>query len=293
MHITLNAYAKINLYLDVVSRRANGYHDIKGIMQKVSLCDTVSLTLSPSGKNEIVISCSNPAIPTNEKNIAYKAADAFLSRFTDQAYKVEIAIEKRIPAAGGLAGGSTDAAAVLCGMRALLGIPKIKQELLELGASLGADIPFCCSDGSMITEGIGDILSPAPSLSNSIVLISNSGESVSTPEAYKKLDEIYNCFSDTQFDADRFDMLCKGLETNDTESVCKAMYNVFEDVVLKEKPKAAEAKKTMLSLGAVGAMMSGSGPTVFGIFKDKNAAKCAHKALIELGCDTHICTPIN
>lgn len=293
MRITLDAYAKINLYLDIVSRRQNGYHDIKGIMQKVSLCDTVTVSISPSEKNEIVITCTNPAIPTNEKNIAYKAADTFLSNFTDETYKVEIDIEKRIPAAGGLAGGSTDAAAVLLAMRSLLKTPADKQELVRIGAKLGADVPFCCAEGSMITEGIGDVLSPTPDLSGCLVLISNSGESVSTPEAYSQLDGIYNCFACAKFDEERFERLCKGLATKDLDLVCGAMYNIFEDVVLKEKPKAAEAKKAMLSHGAVGAMMSGSGPTVFGLFTDKEAALRAHKHLSSLGYDTHICTPVN
>ena len=293
MHITLDAYAKINLYLDIVSRRSDGYHDIKGIMQKVSLCDTVTLTLTPSGKNEIAITCTDPAIPTGEKNIAYKAAEAFLSNFTSETYKVEIGIEKRIPAAGGLAGGSTDAAAVLCAMRELLGVPKSKHELLTLGAKLGADVPFCCADGSMITEGIGDILSPAPSISGCTVLISNSGESVSTPEAYRQLDRVYRGFCDAKFDEARFERLCVGLRKKDLECVCEAMYNVFEDVVLKEKPKAAEARSIMLSHGAAGAMMSGSGPTVFGLFKDKADAERSYKALSALGYDTHICTPID
>ncbi len=292
MKKSANAYAKINLYLDIISRRENGYHDIKGIMQKISLCDTVTVSLTPADKNKISISCTNPAIPTDEKNIAYRAADAYLNNFSDGHFSVDIHIEKRIPAAGGLAGGSTDAAAVLKIMRELLGTPSDISALMPVAAKLGADVPFCMADSSMITEGIGDILTPIPSLSNCFILITNTGESVSTPEAYGKLDRIYSNFTQTHFDSDKFECLCSALTANDTALAANSMYNIFEEAVLAECTLAAGAKDIILNCCALKAMMSGSGPTVFGIFECNEAALCAHKMLTALGYSTHICTPI-
>ncbi len=292
MKKSVKAYAKINLYLDVVSRRDNGYHNIKGIMQKVSLCDTVTITLTPSEQNEISITCTNPFVPTDEKNIAYKAAAAFLSEYSKNCYKVEIDIEKNIPAAGGLAGGSTDAAATLKILDELLGHPADATALMSLASRLGADVPFCLAEGSMITEGIGDILTPVASLENCFILITNTGESVSTPRAYAKLDEIYGGFCETCFDADRFNKLCLGLEEKDLTAACEGMYNIFEDVVLGECTLAAGAKKLIGECGALGAMMSGSGPSVFGIFDSYGAAERACEKLKSLGYDTHICTPV-
>ena len=292
MKKSVKAYAKINLYLDVVSRRDNGYHDIKGIMQKVSLCDTVTLTITPAEQNEIRITCTNPCVPTDEKNIAYKATAAFLSEFSVGCYKVDIDIEKNIPAAGGLAGGSTDAAATLNILSELLGAPADKEALMSLASRLGADVPFCLAEGSMITEGIGDILTPVASLENCFILITNTGESVSTPQAYAKLDEIYGGFCETCFDADSFNLLCRGLEEKDLAASCAGMYNIFEDVVLRECTLAAGAKKIIGECGALGAMMSGSGPSVFGIFDSCGAAERACEKLKSLGYDTHICTPV-
>ncbi len=293
MQKTANAYAKINLYLDIVSKRENGYHDIKGIMQKISLHDTVGVSLTPSEHNSIFITCSDPSIPTDEKNIAYKAADAFLRNFAKTPYKVDIHIEKCIPAAGGLAGGSTDAAAVLKIMRELIGIPSDIQALMPIAAKLGADVPFCLADGSMITEGIGDILTKIRSLSDCIILITNTGEKVSTPEAYGKLDVLFDNFKETHFDENKFSLLCQGLKCQNTAEVCSGMYNIFESAVLTECKLASEAKKIIKECGAAGAMMSGSGPTVFGIFSERAKADLAFERLNQLGYSTHICTPIN
>ena len=288
MRVTLDAYAKINLYLDIVGKRENGYHDIKGIMHKISLCDTVSVDVEKSDKNVISLTCSVDGIPTDRTNIAYKAAEFYLERYTTDTYSVAIHIEKRIPAAGGLAGGSTDGAAVLRALHSIIG--KVEYEVLITdSAQLGADIPFCMVDSAMITEGIGDRLTPCPSLPECAILICNTGEGVSTPLAYRKLDEIYDDFKDAEFDSDRFSTLTKGLELGDIALISRGMFNIFEKAVLTECPLAREVKDIMAELGAAGVMMSGSGSTIFGIFKDENEAKCSYDKLSALGYVTHIC----
>lgn len=288
MKITLEAYAKINLYLDIVGRRENGYHDIKGIMHKLSLSDTVTVEIESSEQNEITLTCSADGIPTDSKNIAYRAAQLYLTKYAPHPCKVTIHIEKRIPAAGGLAGGSTDGAAVLRAMHELLGGTQYSQLVID-SASLGADLPFCMADGAMITEGIGDVLTPCPSLPECSVLICNTGEGVSTPAAYAKLDDIYDDFAETSFDEERFSCLLHGLDTGDLSLISDGMYNVFEEAVLPECPLAAEAKKTMLAHGAVGAMMSGSGSTIFGLYRNEKGTEEAHRILSSLGYVTHVC----
>ena len=292
MNRTVEAHAKINLYLDITGKRENGYHDIKGIMHKISLSDTVSVTAAESEKNSITVSCSVPSIPLGESNIAYKAAMRYSEAFSsDKCYDIHIHIEKRIPAAGGLAGGSTDAAAVLLCLFDMLG-GATKEQIHALGAGLGADVPFCLYDHAMITEGIGDILTPCPSLSGCCLLICNTGEAVSTPEAYRELDALHDDFKSKGFDEERFSLLLNGLESSDPTLAAKGMFNIFEDAVLPTRPKARHAKQTMLSCGAVGAMMSGSGPTIFGIFDNEEMARAAYDTLLSFGYVTHLCTTV-
>ncbi len=292
MNIQLEAYAKINLYLDITAKRANGYHDIKGIMHKIPLSDTVSVDIEQSHRTEITLTCSAQGIPTDSTNIAYRAAQLYIDNYTNESFKVAIHIEKRIPAAGGLAGGSTDGAAVLIAMHRLLGKTDIGT-LIRDSVRLGADVPFCMTESAMITEGIGDILTPCSTLPDCAVLICNTGESVSTVLAYSKLDEIYGNFIKTSFDEQRFSTLVKGLECKDLKMISSGMYNIFEEAVLRECPLAKEAKNTMLRLGAVGAMMSGSGSTVFGLYPNEESAREAYTELHGHGYTTHICKYTN
>lgn len=288
MNITLDAYAKINLYLDIVGKRENGYHDICGIMHKISLCDRVSVNIEPYEKNLITLTCTQESIPCDERNIAYKAARMYLSNYTNATYNVTIHIEKHIPAAGGLAGGSTDGAAVLKAMHKLLGGVQY-DTLIKDSARLGADLPFCMADGAMITEGIGDILTPCPSLAPCYILICNTGEGVSTPIAYGKLDAIYDNFSHTSFDYERFSRLRNGLAAKDISLAAEGMYNVFEEAVLSECPLASNVKQIMLDSGATGALMSGSGSTIFGIYQNESDAQKVLCHLSSLGYVTHLC----
>ncbi len=291
MKLTAQAYAKINLYLDIISKRDNGYHDIKGVMHKISLSDTVSVNVEKAEQNEITLSCSEPHIPTGRENIAYRAAELYLDLFSTDKYKVDIHIEKRIPAAGGLAGGSTDAAAVLWLMQEMLGGTDIRT-LSEVSARLGADVPFCLSESAMITEGIGDILTPCPALGSCAVLICNTGESVSTPAAYAKLDRLHGDFKHASFDEKRFSRLLDGLTQKDITAVSEGMFNIFEEAVLCECPLSLEAKSIMLSHSAIGAMMSGSGSTVFGLYRCERDAVKAYEKLKALGYSVHICSAV-
>ncbi len=288
MKITLDAYAKINLYLDIIRKRENGYHDIKGVMQKISLSDKVTVEAEKAEEVKIELSCSSPSIPTGSDNIAYRAAELYLKEYSSEPYKVKIHIEKNIPAAGGLAGGSTDAAAVLRALDTLINDKKNISDLITRSAVLGADVPFCLSEGGMITEGIGDILTPCPALSDCAVLVVNTKESVSTPAAYRKLDELHDDFKVSSFDRVRFEKMMAGLYEKDAVAVCEGMFNIFEEAVLCDCPLSKKAKNVMLEKGAVGAMMSGSGSTIFGIYNSEQEAESAYEVFTSLGYTTKI-----
>ncbi len=274
-----DAYAKINLFLDIESKRVDGYHNIISVMQSVSLCDTVTVEYSESAEKSIEISCDDPSIPLGEKNIAYKAANLFLD-----SGKVKIHIEKRIPAAAGLAGGSTDAAAVLTLLNQLTGNKKSADELLSIGAKIGADVPFCISGGTKLTRGIGEKLTDFKPLSDCYIVISKMGDGVSTPKAYSMLDSMFDNFENYR---PRRDFLALLEEEN-----LRGMFNIFESAVIPERPAVQKIKDTMLRYGAEHSMMSGSGPSVFGIFSSKEKATDACVALTGMGAVAYLCEPV-
>lgn len=289
MKTTVNANAKINLYLDVVGRRENGYHDIESVMQSVSLHDTVTVEFIHSSNKTITLSCSDASLPRDEKNLAYRAALRLLEKASVQSYNVNIHIEKRIPVAAGLAGGSADAAATLKALNSLFPSPLSTDALCELGASLGADIPFIIKGGTMTARGIGEILEPCPSLANVVILIVRPKESVSTAEAYRKIDE--NGLASKKSKHSLSDMTT-ALENGELNEISRAAYNIFEAVI----PTSSEVftlKKTLDENGALLSMMSGSGPSTFGIFKNETDAKIAAEAISAIGYKSEICTPVN
>ncbi len=291
-HTTEQAYAKINLCLDVTGKRENGYHEIDGVMQSVTLCDLVTLTFEPRESTEIVLTAEgNPDMPTDEKNLAYRAAKRLLET-VGVTGAVQIHLQKRIPMAGGLAGGSTDAAAVLRGLNRLLPDPCEIEKLCEIGSRLGADVPFCVVGGAMRTRGIGDVLTPVPSMPDCYIVIARRGEGVSTPWAYGKLDEMYDDFRDG---ADRPDAglpdLLAALERGSLDDACASVYNIFEPVVCQLQTDVTVLREEMLRRGAVVSRMSGSGPSVFGIFADKAAAETACGSLIGMGAEAFVCRP--
>ena len=289
--VTLEARAKINLYLDILSRRENGYHNILSIMQAVALSDTVTLTALPAGSG-IQVETNIPGLPTDRRNLAYRAAEKFaasLGREPD----VRIAIQKRIPMSAGLAGGSADAAAVLRGLNELYDIHAPLGELCRLGAALGADIPFCIVGGAMIAEGIGEILTPCAGLSEALwLVIACGGEGVSTPDAYRALDEAHDNFALPREGGERFRSLRAALSEGSMTDLGAHIYNIFEEIVLPVHSTASKLIDEMKAHGAMAAMMSGSGPSVFGIFDtEEKATEAAAQIERALGVPAHVTRP--
>ena len=296
--LTLPAPSKINLFLDITGRRPDGYHTISGIMHAVSLCDTVTLTLTPVSNEEEprhTLTCTHPDLPTDGKNLALRAAKAFFEATGTGNTHLHIHIEKRIPAAAGMAGGSTDAAAVLKGLNQLMGQPLTHSELCRVGLTLGADVPFCITGNAQITEGVGEILTPCAPLPPCYLVVACAGEGVSTPAAYKKLDELYGHFDGNGYASktDAFAAQLDALEKGDLCGVGKNAYNIFESAVLPTHSKAGYIKNILASSGAVLAMMSGSGPSVFGVFENEKDAQAAAKMLLDQDIPAWVCEPMN
>ena len=283
-NITLNAPAKINLYLDVLGRRADGYHEIESIMQTVSLCDVIDVTLADSG---ITLTASEDTVPLDGKNLAHKAARLFYSH-TGIDGGAKIHIEKRIPVSSGLAGGSTDAGATLKALNELYGFPVSNDELLALGAKLGADVPFCMEGGCVLCRGIGEKMQKIEPMTPFTVVIARGGEGVSTPAAYRMLDERFGEFLARPFsDVQR---TISAVEMDDLNALSLSVFNVFESVVLQDHKEASLYKGVLQDNGALVSMMSGSGPAVFGIFDDTEKADYAHHRLYDLGARSFVCT---
>lgn len=278
MKIRVKAYAKINLHLDVTGIRTDGYHNIQSIMHSVSLCDIVDIELTDDTK--ILIECDTAGVPLDQKNIAYKAAKLFFEK-TEKSVGVVIKIKKNIPMAAGLAGGSADGAAVLVGLNKLFDGPLTADELYLLGSKLGADVPFCIACGCRFTEGIGDQMFELPSLpNNTIFVITCGGEGVSTPTAYGLLDKKYNNFAD--YKAKNVEEIKSSILLNKNDFY-KHLFNIFEEPIANERKAVQNAKENMLQEGARAAIMSGSGPSVFGVFDDIASAEKTVNILKEQG----------
>ena len=268
--IKLKALAKINLGLDVLGRRENGYHDVRMVMQSIYLYDNVTIEKKEEPGIQLVTNLFY--LPLDEKNIAYKAAKILIDEFQIPG-GVKITLDKHIPVAAGMAGGSSNAAAVLVGMNRLFGLNLSKQELMDRGVSLGADVPYCVMRGTVLAEGIGEILTPLDPIPKCYVLIAKPNISVSTKVVYEKLD------SKEIEDHPNIDAIIEGLAEQDIRKVASNMGNVLERVTVDDYPIIDEIKKVMMDSGALNAMMSGSGPTVFGIFDDKKTAKEAQRKM--------------
>ncbi len=284
MNVSVPAHAKINLFLDILSKKENGYHNIVSLMHTVSLCDIITVEFEECSNKTIVVSCDNSDIPCGKDNLVYKAASIYPING-----KINIHIEKNIPMSAGLAGGSADAAATLLALNKLSTAPVTLEELCVMGAKLGADIPFCLKKGACLVEGIGDILTPVAPMPSFPMVIAKAGEGMSTPDAYRALDTKYNDFKDYCVKHNKLEML-KNNSKNATE-FCKGLFNIFESVVEDQRPCVSAIKKTMLDCGASGAMMSGSGTSVFGIFEhEEDALTCVEK-LKQTGASAHLCYP--
>ena len=286
MKISVDAYAKINLFLDIESVRVDGYHNIISHMQSVSLHDTVHLEREESDEREISVFCDNSDVPCDKSNLAYKAADIFPRNIG----KVKIYIEKRIPMAAGLAGGSADAAATLIGLNSLCEEPMSIEQLKDIGIKLGADVPFCIEMGACIARGTGEILESTVPMPNFPIVVARIGEGMSTPYAYKALDKKYDNFNNYTPKTEKLAIITKG-DDIDIYEYSKGLYNIFEEVVEVERPAVTALKQLLIDNGAVAAMMSGSGTSVFGIFKDEEDAKRAEARAISAGAFAALCYP--
>lgn len=278
MHI--KARGKINLGLDVVRRREDGYHEVKMIMQTVGLFDHITLR-QDDGEGIRIVSKNRTYLPLNENNLAYKAADLLRKEF-GRKDGLLITLDKRIPIAAGMAGGSADAAAVLYGVNRMYRLGLSLEELQERGVLLGADIPYCLMRGTALAEGIGERLTSLPSPPEASLVIAKPNAGVSTKWVYGhlKVDEIR--------EHPDIDGLIDCLKTKDLKELCRKMGNVLEDVTIPAHPVIDEMKRVMLAQGALGAMMSGSGPTVFGIFEEPEEAAACAAALRKTRCARNV-----
>ena len=268
--LELKALGKINLGLDVLGRRENGYHDVRTVMQTVYLYDRIIMKKSKTPG--IRLETNLYYLPVNENNLAYQAAQMLMDEFHIEE-GVSIQLDKHIPVAAGMAGGSSNAAAVLFGMNRMFSLGLSQKELMERGVKLGADVPYCIMRGTVLAEGIGEILTPLSPMPKCYVLIAKPAISVSTKMVYEKLD------SHEIEDHPDIDGILAGLKAGDLKKVAGSMGNVLERVTVDAYPVIDQIKKMMIKEGALNAMMSGSGPTVFGIFEEKATARKAADAI--------------
>lgn len=266
--IELKALGKINLGLDVLGRRENGYHDVRMVMQTLYLYDNV--TLIKKEEPGIEIESNLYFLPKDCGNIAWKAANLLMEEFNIPG-GIKIILNKYIPVAAGMAGGSSNAAAVLYGMNKMYKLGLSQQELMDRGVKLGADVPYCIMRGTVLAEGIGEILSPLPPMPKCQILIAKPPVSVSTKAIYEAID------SKEIEDHPDIDGIIEGLKEHDLDKIAASMGNVLEKVTVDMHPEIAQIKECMLENGALGAMMSGSGPTVFGIFRSRRTAQEAYE----------------
>lgn len=290
MKLKTKAPAKINLYLDITGKRQDGYHNIRSIMQTIDLCDTVTVELSDSavGESSISLTCSDSELPCDETNLACKAALAFFRGISAKHFACKIHIDKKIPMSAGLAGGSSDAAAVLKLLNRLHSSPLDTDALCDLGATVGADVPFCIRGGTLLAEGIGERLKSTYTFPKSYVCVAVGGRGVSTPDAYRMLD--YSFSEDFNRDPTEFSALIKAIREKDKAKAAANMYNIFEKAVLPRHRTARQLKEIMLGCGALGTMMSGSGPSVFGIFDTLEKAKKAALTASTIADKSYACS---
>ena len=268
--LELKAYGKINLGLDVIRKRPDGYHDLDMVMQMVDVYDDVTLTRLEG--TEIVVRTDTAVLSNGKDNLAYMAAKTLMDEF-GIVQGLEITIRKRIPIAGGMAGGSSDCAATLTGVNQMFNLELSKEELMERGVRLGADVPYCILGGTAIARGIGEILTPLPTPPKCHVIIAKPPVSVSTAFVYGNIkpDEIEK--------RPDIEAMVSAIKAQDLYKLAKSLYNVMEDITVPQYPVIQEIKTIMLENGALNSIMSGSGPTVFGLYDDIEKAEQTVKLL--------------
>ncbi len=290
MIFTKNANGKINLYLDVLNKRDDGYHNVKSVMQSVSLCDKITLEITDiQGENEISIISSDISLKCDKSNLIYKAWEKFFEATKISGKSCVFNLKKNIPMAAGMAGGSSDCACALSLLNEAFGYPLSDEELIKLGSKIGADVAFCIKGGTCICEGIGEVITPLNSFSNVLLVSAIDESSVSTPYAFSLLDEKYgtDCIDSGDICA-----VIDGIKAKDISQVAKRLYNKFESVIIPEIENVQKIKDIMLENGALGALMSGSGPSVFGIFDTEKAQKSAFDALKNHGIKAFLCKTV-
>ena len=285
------AYGKINLHLDVLNRMENGYHNIESIMQSVSLADEITLEISniDTEENIIEIASSNNSVPTDKTNLVYKCVDKFLKQTNTIGKHCRFSIIKNIPIAAGMAGGSSDGATALKLINEACGNLLSHTELCKLGATIGADIPFCLTGGTCICKGIGEDITKIKSFSNVYLVSAIDSSSVSTPYAFSLLDEKYGTCN---IIPKGLDNIIKAIENGSTKEVASQLYNKFEDVIIPLNENVEKIKSIMLQCKALGTLMSGSGPSVFGIFIDEISQKKAIKKLKNCSINAFLCKTV-
>lgn len=265
MEVKVKAYAKINLMLDIINKRTDNYHDLFMIMQSINLYDTV--TVCENKSKSISITCSNADVPLNNSNIAWKAAESFFEHTKKKNKGINIDIIKRIPHSAGIAGGSADGAAVITALNRIYKTNLSDDELCKIAVKVGADLPFCVTGGTRLAQGIGDILNIVKPLRKCHIVLIKPDVDVNTSIAYKQFDEFGKNHT-----PDKFGMLC-AMQSRNLEIISAKMENVFEQFI--DVPNRIEIKEIMKNNNALGVCMSGSGPSIFGIFTEKsNAQKC-------------------
>lgn len=283
--LTLSAPAKLNLTLDILGSRPDGYHDMRMVMQSVSLADRVTLEPEPSGV--VQADTGLGFLPRDRKNLAVSAALAFYEALGQQAPGLRIALEKNIPVCAGTAGGSSDAAAVLRGLNQLTGAGLSPEALAEIGARVGSDVPYCVLGGTMLAEGRGEILTPLPPLPPCTIVLCKPAFSISTPVLFQAWDrQKRRLRPDT-------DGLIAALEAGDLTGIARRVYNVFEAVLPSNQQREIDRiKNALIQSGALGAAMTGSGPTVFGVFDREDLAAEAAAQLSEQYSEVFVTVPV-
>ena len=271
MTVNEKGYAKLNYSLDVHAKRPDGYHDLTMVMGSVSLWDDVTVSLRTDGRIEAV--CSLPWLPRDERNLAVRAARVFFDALGEASLGADIHIQKRVPVGAGMAGGSTDAAAALRALNRLTGAGLSAEKLRSLALAVGSDVPYCVTGGMMLAEGRGEILTPLPELPGGWIVICRPAFSISTAELFARIDKRrITAHPDTQG-------LCAALRAGDLRGAARRMYNVFEEALPRSSAAVGAIRGALLDAGALGAVMTGTGSAVFGVFEEKTAAAAAHERL--------------
>ncbi|MCL2569232.1 MAG: 4-(cytidine 5'-diphospho)-2-C-methyl-D-erythritol kinase [Oscillospiraceae bacterium] len=271
MGIQVLAFGKLNLSLDVIRRQASGYHDMKMVMETVELCDDISIEVSEG--TGIELTTNLPFLPMDGQNLAVRAAEVFFRELNLPPKRVTIRIFKRIPVSAGLAGGSSNAAAVLRGLNELLGMGLSREELMPMALLLGSDVPYCVVGGTVLAEGRGEILTSLDPLPGCHIVICKPNFSISTPSLFQRID----C-GKIRHRPDTAG-ICEALRAGALDQVAVRLYNVFEDVLDGRAKEIMAIKRALIDAGALGAAMSGTGPSVFGLFDDEALAREAHLRL--------------